>query len=176
MNSRSCTGSGRGLVLVHTGDGKGKTTAALGLLLRAWGHDMKVIMLQFIKRTESVCGEHEAARRMGIEIQAAGDGFTRRGKNADRNKELSVKLWDLAKKTISSKAYRMVILDEFTYPLQYGWLPITEVVEALKNHPPEVHIVITGRNAPQEIIEVADMVTETKQLKHHLRKGIKAQP
>ncbi|MBI2848350.1 MAG: cob(I)yrinic acid a,c-diamide adenosyltransferase [Chloroflexi bacterium] len=173
---RSDISPGRGLVIVHTGEGKGKTTAALGLLLRAWGHNLNVIMLQFIKRAESVCGEHEAARRMGIEILASGAGFTIKGKNADKNRESSIELWGLAKKAINSKTYRMVILDELTYPLKYGWLPMTEVVEVLRNRPLEVHVIITGRDAPQEIIELADMVTETRQVKHHLRKGIRAQP
>lgn len=185
MNTlRSCTeetksgatNRNQGLIIVNTGNGKGKTTAALGLLLRAWGHNMKVVMLQFIKSPTSVCGEHRAASRMGVEIVARGAGFTRRGKNADKNKRLAVELWSLAGEIINSGAYHMVILDEFTYPLRYGWLPLEEVLDVLRNRPIEVHVVITGRNAPQEIIDLADVVVEFRQIKHHLLRGIKAQP
>ncbi len=163
-----------GLVMVNTGNGKGKTTAALGLLLRARRHNMRVVMLQFVKRTANY-GEHRAARRIGIEILARGAGFTRRGKNAEANKRLATELWDLAKDKINSGAYHMVILDEFTYPLQYGWLSVEEVIDVLRHRPEEVHVVITGRDAPRELIDFADVVTESKEVKHHLRKGIKAQ-
>ena len=165
-----------GLVMVNTGKGKGKTTAALGLLLRAWGHDMKVTMMQFVKRSTIDYGEHRAARRIGIEILARGAGFTKQGKNVEANKHLAIELWDLAKEKINSGAYHMVILDEFTYPLRYGWLPINEVLDVLRHRPEEVHIVITGRNAPRELIDFADTVVEIREVKHHLRKGIKARP
>ncbi len=164
-----------GLVMVNTGNGKGKTTAALGLLLRAWGHNMKVIMLQFVKSSTADYGEHRAARRIGMEIVTRGAGFTRRGKNVDANKKLAVELWDMAREKINSGAYHMVILDEFTYPLQYGWLSVEEVIDVLRHRPGEVHVVITGRDAPRELIDFADVVTESKEVKHHLRKGIKAQ-
>ena len=164
-----------GLIIVNTGNGKGKTTAALGLLLRAWGHNMKVVMLQFVKSSTADYGEHRAVRLMGMEIVTRGAGFTRRGKNDEVNKRLATELWDMAKDKINSGAYHMVILDEFTYPLQYGWLSIEEVIDVLKQRPGEVHVVITGRDAPQELIDFADAVTENKEVKHHLRKGIKAQ-
>ena len=164
-----------GLVMVNTGNGKGKTTAALGMLLRAWGHNMRVVMLQFVKSSTADYGEHRAARRIGIEILARGAGFTRRGKNAEANKRLAIELWDLAKDKINSGTYHMVILDELTYPLQYGWLLVEEVIDVLRHRPGEVHVVITGRDAPQELIDFADVVTESKDIKHHLRKGIKAQ-
>ena len=165
----------KGLVLINTGSGKGKTTAALGMLLRAWGHNMKVIMLQFVKSSTADYGEHRAARRIGIEILTRGAGFTRRGKNVDANKKLAIELWDMAREKINSGAYHMVVLDEFTYPLRYGWLPIEEVIDVLRNRPGDVHVVITGREAPQELIDFADVVTESREVKHHLRKGIKAQ-
>lgn len=163
-----------GLVIVNTGNGKGKTTAALGLLLRAWGHNMKVVMLQFVKRAK--CGEHRAARQMGVELVAGGAGFTRRGKNADKNKHLTIELWNMAREKINSGFYHMVILDEISYPLQYGWLPVDEVIDVLRHRPENVHVVITGRNVPAELVEIADMVTEMKEIKHPLHKGIKAQP
>ncbi len=164
-----------GLIMVNTGNGKGKTTAALGLLLRAWGHNMKVIMLQFIKSSTADYGEHRAARRIGIEIITRGAGFTRRGKNEEANKRLTTELWDMAKDKINSGAYQMVVLDEFTYPMRYGWLPVEEVIDVLRHRPGDVHVVITGRGAPRELIDFADVVTESKEVKHHLRKGIKAQ-
>ena len=164
-----------GLIMVNTGNGKGKTTAALGLLLRACGHNMKVVMLQFVKSSTADYGEHRAARRIGIEIVTRGAGFTRRGKNAEANKRLAIELWDMAKDKINSGAYQMVILDEFTYPLRYGWLSVEEVIDVLRHRPEEVHVVITGRDAPQELIDFADVATESKEVKHHLRKGIKAQ-
>lgn len=166
----------KGLVILNTGNGKGKTTSALGTLFRAWGHGMKVIMLQFIKRPDSECGEHQAAQRLGIEIIAGGTGFTGRDKNRDKSRLLSLELWDLAREKINSGAYEIVILDEFTYPLSYGWLPIKEVLNVLQNRPEQVHVVITGRNAPGELIDFADIVTEMKQVKHPLKKGINAQP
>ena len=164
-----------GLVLVKTGHGKGQTTAALGLLLRAWGHDMKVVMLQFVKNSTSDYGEHRAARRIGIEILTRGDGFTWQGKNADANKRLAVELWGLAREKINSGDYHMVVLDEFTYPLRYGWLPVEEVIDVLRHRPAEVHVVITGRDAPRELIDFADVAAEVREVKHHLRRGIRAQ-
>ena len=166
---------GDGLVIVNTGNGKGKTTAALGLLFRAWGHNMKVIMLQFVKKSTSNYGEHRAARKIGVEIIARGAGFTIGGKNEAENRQLALELWNDAREMINSKAYRMVILDEFTYPLKYGWLPLDEVLQTLRKRPSGVHVVITGRDAPQELIDFADVVTEMKEIKHHLKKGIKAQ-
>lgn len=165
-----------GLVIVNTGNGKGKTTAALGLLLRAWGHNMKVVMLQFVKSSTANYGEHRAARRIGVEILAGGAGFTWRGKNAEKNKRLTIELWNVAKEKIKSGFYHMVILDEISYPLRYGWLPVDEVIDVLRHRPEKVHVVITGRDVPQELIDFADVVTELREVKHHLRKGIKAQP
>ena len=164
-----------GLIIVNTGNGKGKTTAALGLLFRAWGHNMVVVMLQFVKSSTADYGEHRAARRIGIEISALGAGFTRRSKNTDAHKRLAIELWSLAREKINSGDYHMVIMDEFTYPLRYGWISIEEVIDVLKHRPIKVHVVITGRDAPQELIDFADVVTENKEVKHHLRKGIKAQ-
>ena len=166
----------KGLVLINTGSGKGKTTAALGMLLRAWGHDMKVIMLQFIKNSTANFGEHRAARRIGIEIVAHGAGFINQGNNAEKNKQLSLELWDMATEKIRSGDYHVVVLDELTYPLKHGWLPVDGVIDVIRNRPQEVHVVITGRDAPQELIDFADMVVEMKNIKHHLRQGIKAQP
>jgi len=166
----------RGLVMVNTGNGKGKTTAALGLLLRAWGHDMKVVMLQFIKSSTADYGEHRAARRIGIEILAGGTGFTQRGKKAGEHEHLAQELWSVAKEKINSGAYQMVILDEISYPLRYDWLSVDEVLDVLRHRPETVHVVLTGRDIPQELIDFADVATDVREIKHHLKKGIKAQP
>ena len=165
-----------GLIMINTGTGKGKTTAAMGLMMRAWGHDQKVVMLQFIKNARANFGEHRAARRMGIEMVPLGAGFTFDGKNVEKNMKLSQELWEQAKEKIGCGEYRLVVLDELTYPLKFGWLPMDEVINALKQRPPEVNVVITGRDAPQELIDIADMVSEINPVKHHLQQGIKAQP
>lgn len=166
----------RPLVVVNTGDGKGKTTAALGVLFRAWGRGMRVVMLQFIKATTSNYGEDRAAKKLGIEITPLGGGFTWLSKDIEKDKALARELWEICKEKISSAQYDIVILDEFTYPLAYGWLPIDEVLDFLRNRPPGMHIIITGRAAPPELIEFADLVTEMRDVKHPFEKGIKAQP
>ncbi len=166
----------KGLVIVNTGPGKGKTTAALGLLLRAWGRDMRVVMLQFMKSSTADYGEHRAARRMGVEIVAGGAGFTWQGGSAEKSRPLAADLWSQAKEKIISGAYHMVILDELSYPLRYGWLPVEAVLEVLKTRPSWVHVVITGRDVPQELIDFADVVTNMEAVKHPFRRGIKAQP
>jgi cob(I)alamin adenosyltransferase len=164
----------KGLVIINTGNGKGKTTAAFGLMLRAWGQGMNVIMLQFIKKAGSDFGEHKAARKIGIEILSHGAGFTIGNKNVAENIRLSSELWETAKETINSSKYTMVVLDEFTYPLNFGWIPVNEVIDFLKSRPDSVHVVITGRDAPQELIDFADLVTEMQEIKHPFHKGIKA--
>ncbi|MDA2932956.1 cob(I)yrinic acid a,c-diamide adenosyltransferase [Acidobacteria bacterium AH-259-D05] len=166
----------KGLVIVNTGNGKGKTSAALGVLLRAWGRGMKVSMLQFIKHSTANFGEHQAARKIGVEIQPMGDGFTWLSKDMEVTKGLALKLWNICKEKMFSGKYDIVILDEFTYPLDYGWISIEEVLEALRNRPEKLHVIITGRRAPQPLIEVADLVTEMREIKHPYQQGIKAQP
>jgi cob(I)alamin adenosyltransferase len=167
-----------GLVLIITGNGKGKTTAAMGLVLRAWGHNKRVIMLQFIKNAKANFGEHRAARKMGIAVVAGGDGFARPGVMGDieKSETMAADLWEFAKETISSGNYDMVVLDELSYPLRFGWLNTGDVIETLRNRPSGLHVVITGRDMPQELIEFADSVTEAVEIKHHYKKGIKAQP
>ena len=167
----------KGLVIVNTGDGKGKTTAALGVLFRAWGRGMRVRMFQFLKHTGAHFGEHRAADKLGIPIQAMGDGFTWRSKDMDQTRALAVQQWKTCEEAILSGEDDIIILDEFTYPLHYGWVPLPEVLEVLKRRRPMVHVIITGRDAPQELIDYADLVTEMKVIKHPYRdQGIKAQP
>ena len=166
----------KGLVIVNTGTGKGKTTAAMGVMLRAWGRDMKVIMLQFIKHTTANFGEQRAARKMDIEVRAMGDGFTWRSKDLEGSADLARAHWEDCKKVIAQGGYDVVILDEFTYALHYGWVPLEDVLETLRNRPEMQHVIITGRNAPPELVDYADLVTEMTLVKHPYHEGIKAQP
>ncbi len=167
----------KGLVIVNTGDGKGKTTAALGMLLRAWGRGMRACVIQFIKAETGQWGEVKAARKLGIEWYTSGDGFTWTSKDLDESAGLAVAGWELAQQKIASGQYDLVILDEFTYPLHLGWLGTGEVLAWLQaNKPPELHLVITGRSAPAGLIAYADLVTDMTVVKHPYQQGIKAQP
>jgi len=165
------------MVIVNTGDGKGKTTAALGVILRSWGRGFRVCMIQFIKSTTASTGEVKAAKKLGIEWHKSGDGFTWLSKDMDETVALARHGWQLAQEKISSGSYDLVVLDEFTYPLHFGWLDSNEVIAWLAaNKPAQMHLVITGRSAPENLIEYADLVTEMKLVKHPYERGIKAQP
>lgn len=167
----------KGLVIVNTGDGKGKSTAALGLLLRAWGRGFRICVIQFIKAETGQWGEVRAAKKLGIEWHSTGDGFTWTSKDMDQSAARAVRGWELAQEKIRSGHYDVILLDEFTYPLHFDWLDAAQVVDWLKaNKPPDLHLVITGRDVPQTLIEYADLVTEMRALKHPFDKGVKAQP
>jgi cob(I)alamin adenosyltransferase len=166
----------KALTIVYTGNGKGKTTAALGMVLRAWGRGMAVVMLSFIKSETSNYGEERAAKKMGVELIPLGGGFTWLSKDIEKDKALAQKCWALCKEKIESATYDIVILDEITYAINYGWLDIDEVIETLRSRPADVHVVITGRDAPEKLIEYADLVTEMREIKHPFQQGIKAQP
>ena len=167
----------RGLVIVNTGEGKGKTTAAFGVLFRAWGRGMKVRMFQFIKHTSARYGEIRAAEKIGITVQALGDGFTWLSKDIEHSKALAVEQWEIAKAAILAGEEDVIALDEFTYPLHYSWVPVADVLETLRARREMLHVIITGRNAPQELIDFADLVTEMRVVKHpYKEQGIKAQP
>jgi cob(I)alamin adenosyltransferase len=171
------TNSQRGLLIVNTGDGKGKSTAAFGTLFRAWGWGLRVCVIQFIKTKTGKWGEVRAAEKIGIEWHISGDGFTWRSKDLEETVALAQHGWELAKEKITSNNYDLILLDEFTYPLHYGWLDVAEVLDWLrKNRPPTLHIIITGRNAPAELIAYADLVTEMNLVKHPYQQGIKGQP
>jgi cob(I)alamin adenosyltransferase len=167
----------KGLVIVYTGDGKGKTTAALGTLLRAWGRDMSVAVVQFLKNEHARFGEIRAAEKLGIDWNSTGDGFTWRSRNLNETAGRTIAGWELAKGKIASGRYDVLLLDEFTYPLHYGWLNTAEVIAWLMtNKPPMLHLIITGRYAPPELIAYADVVTEMRCVKHPLaEQGIRAQ-
>jgi cob(I)alamin adenosyltransferase len=167
----------KGLVIVNTGDGKGKTTAALGILMRAWGREMRVGGIQFLKHETANFGEIKAARRMQIELTPTGDGFTWTSRDMDETRAKALHGWEMAKQKIGSGDYDVFLLDEFTYPMHYGWLDTHEVITWLReNKPPALHLIITGRSAPDELIAYADLVTEMKLVKHPYDQGIKAQP
>lgn len=164
------------LTIVYTGNGKGKTTAALGIVFRAWGRGMKVVMLSFIKSERSNYGEERAAKKLGIEMIPLGGGFTWLSKDLEKDKALARKCWELCKEKLNSGEYDIVIFDEMTYPLVYGWLDIQEVLQVLAERPKDTHVIITGRDAPKELIDFADLVTEMREVKHPFQQGIKAQP
>jgi len=164
----------RGLLVVHTGNGKGKSTAAFGLAFRAMGHGLKVSIVQFIKGKWKT-GELESARRMGLEMIPMGRGFTWESNNLEEDKALMREAWSTASEKILSGQYDLIILDELNYVLGYGYLSADEVVRCLQARPAHVHVVLTGRNAPDEVIAVADCVTEMREIKHPYRKGIPAQ-
>lgn len=166
----------KGLVIVNTGNGKGKTTAALGLLLRASGWEKRICMLQFIKNQGASGGEIRMARRLGLEIIPCGDGFTWQSKDLNQSAALAQAAWQDAQRRIASNQYDLVILDEFTYTLILGWLKTSDVLEWLRlNKPDGMHLVITGRDAPSALIDYADIVTEMREIKHPYQSGLSAQ-
>ena len=165
-----------GLVIVNTGEGKGKTTAALGVIFRAWGRDFKIRMFQFIKHTGARFGEHRAAKKLDIPIESMGDGFTWLSKDMDRTAALAVEQWGRCKDAILNGDEDIIVLDEFTYAMHYGWVPVADIVDTLRRRRDTMHVIITGRYAPQELIDCADLVTEMKLIKHPYQdKGIRAQ-
>ncbi len=166
----------KGLTLVYTGNGKGKTTAALGLLMRAWGQDMRVVMLQFMKATTGKWGEIRAAERMGVEIIPLGQGFTWTSEDLAHDRALAQECWQQCRAKIESDNYDIVIMDEITYTLIYGWLDLEEVLTTLRNRNPKLHVVLTGRDAPDALIQYADLVTEMREIKHPYKtQGVLAQ-
>ena len=167
----------KGLVIIHTGDGKGKTTAALGLMVRAWGQGKSVKMFQFLKHTGARFGEHRAAEKVGISIESRGDGFTWLSKDMDETTAIAVDQWAHCKTAIEAGETDLIILDEATYPVTYGWLDADEVASTIANRPSHVHVVVTGRDAHEKLVAIADVVTEMEDIKHPYRdQGIKAQP
>ncbi len=166
----------KGLVIVNTGHGKGKTTAALGVLFRAWGRGMRVCVIQFIKTQTGNWGEVQAARKLGMDWHAMGDGFTWLSKDIDATADKARHAWQVAQEKIESGNFDLMVLDEMTYAFHDGWLDVNEVVAWLRAHkPPMMHLIITGRDAPQELIDFADLVTEMKKIKHPFDQGILAQ-
>jgi len=166
----------QGLLIVNTGNGKGKTTAALGQAFRAVGHGFRVCFLQFLKGSWKY-GELEAAKRFEdlMEIRALGRGFTWQSEDLNEDIQSARDAWDLAKQVIASGKFKMVVLDELTYLITYGMVAEEDILNTFRNRPPELHIVVTGRDASPGLIELADLVTEMNEIKHPFRNGIKAQ-
>jgi len=168
----------RGLLMVHTGNGKGKTTCALGLMMRAAGRGLKCCMVQFMKSRNDRYGEHVAAEKLGIEVHTMGDGFTWDTKNPDQDIKTARDTWELCVDKLTSGDYDMLVFDELVYVISYNWLPLEEILEEIRKartSQPALHIVVTGRDAPQELIDAADLVTEMKEIKHPFTAGIRAQ-
>ncbi len=166
----------RGLLIVHTGKGKGKSTAAMGLALRCLGHDMRVGIVQFVKGVWET-GERDVLKRFPdlVTIKAMGEGFTWETQDRQRDIAAAEAAWAAAKEMIADPSYRMVILDELNIVLRYDYLALADVLAVLADKPRDLHVVVTGRNAKQELIEAADLVTEMTQIKHPFRGGMKAQ-
>ncbi len=168
-------GERRGLLLVNTGDGKGKSTAAFGLALRAHGRGKAVKIFQFMKVPSARFGEHRMFEQLGIPIEGLGDGFSWKSQDLEHSAQLAREGWEKARAAILDGKYFMVLLDEITYPLIYGWLPLEGVLQTLRDRPKELHVVITGRRCPPELIELADTVTEMTKIKHAFNAGVPAQ-
>ena len=166
----------RGLLIVHTGKGKGKSTAAFGMVLRCLGHGMRVGIVQFVKGVWTT-GERVALERFGdlVTCRAMGEGFTWDTQDRARDVSAAHTAWETAKAMIANLSYRLVLLDELNIVLRYDYLPLDEVVATLKAKPRDLHIVVTGRNARPELVEAADLVTEMTLVKHPFRGGVKAQ-
>jgi cob(I)alamin adenosyltransferase len=168
-------GERRGLVIVHTGHGKGKSTAAFGLALRAHGRGKTVKIYQFMKVPSARFGEHRVFEQLGMPIEGLGDGFSWKSRDLDHSAELAREGWARAEATVRAGEHFLVVLDEIMYPLRYGWIPLDAVLACLRERPAQVHVVLTGRNAPAELVAVADTVTEMSMVKHHFAAGVPAQ-
>jgi cob(I)alamin adenosyltransferase len=168
-------GERRGLVIVHTGHGKGKSTAAFGLALRAHGRGNAVKIYQFMKVPSARFGEHRVFEKLGVPIEGLGDGFSWKSRDLERSAALARDGWARAEATLRAGEHFLVVLDEIMYPLRYGWVALEPVLQALRERPRHVHVVLTGRDAPQELIDLADTVTEMALIKHHFKSGVPAQ-
>ncbi len=163
------------VVIVNTGDGKGKSTAAFGTMLRAVARGWKVCVVQFVKSSDKwKVGEREVGSKLGVDWSAVGDGFSWDSKDLEKSAELAREGWRSAASKVTSRDYRLVILDEITYPINWGWIPLAEVLEAIRSRPSGVIVIITGRDAPPELIDLANTVTEMRNRKHAFDSGIQA--
>ena len=166
----------KGLIIVHTGKGKGKSTAAFGMVFRSLGHGHKIGIVQFVKGAWAT-GERDILTRFGdlVTFKTMGEGFTWETQDRQRDIAAAKAAWAEAKKMIADESYNLVLLDELNIVLRYGYLPLDEVIAALRAKPEMTHVIVTGRNAKDALIEIADLVTEMTQIKHPFRSGVKAQ-
>jgi len=162
------------LVLVNTGHGKGKSSAAFGVMLRAWARGWRVAVVQCIKSGDWHTGEEKAARHLGIEWHAMGDGFTWDSDDLGETAAKGAHAWMIGRNLLASGDYDLVILDELTYTMTFGWVPVAEVVAGIRDRAPRTNVIVTGRDAPPELIEVADTVTDMGMVKHAFTQGINA--
>ncbi len=166
----------RGLLLVHTGNGKGKSSAAFGLVARALGHGMRVAVIQFVKSRTDTGEEGFFRKQPNVDWHVMGEGFTWETQDRERDAAAARAAWEVAKRYLADPAYGLVVLDEMTYALSYGWLQLDEVLTALHVRPAMQHVVITGRAASPALIEAADTVTDMTLLKHAYKAGVQAMP
>jgi cob(I)alamin adenosyltransferase len=164
----------RSLVLVNTGDGKGKSTAAFGVVMRGLARDWRVCVIQFIKSDKWKVGEESLCRRLGVDWLKGGDGFTWESLDLDESRGRAGAAWALAADALAGDEYQLVVLDEITYPINYGWLELDGVLGAIRARADRTNVVVTGRNAPPQLIEIADTVTEMRKVKHAFDRGIRA--
>ena len=162
------------LVLVNTGNGKGKSSAAFGVMVRGWARGWRVGVVQFVKGGKWKTGERKLADELGIEWHTLGDGFTWESTDLERTAELGRAAWALAAEKLASGDYDLLVLDEVTYPVKYGWVDAAEVAGAIRDRAPHTSVVATGRDAPGELVEVADTVTEMRKVKHAYDAGVSA--
>lgn len=164
----------RGLVIVNTGDGKGKSSSAFGVMLRAVARDWNVIVIQFIKSDKWQTGERRMAEKLGVTWITGGDGFTWESSDMAATERAAQDAWARASEAVRSGIYDLVILDEATYPVTFGWIALDDVIATLESRPDNVNVVITGRDADPQLIEVADTVTEMRKVKHAFDVGLTA--
>jgi cob(I)alamin adenosyltransferase len=164
----------RSVVLVNTGHGKGKSTAGFGTLLRAVACGWRVCVIQFLKSSRWKVGEEKVGRNLGIDWWTIGDGFTWDSTDMEETEAIAREAWRAAKARIASGDYNVVMLDEVTYPINWGWISERDVAAAIGRRPEHVSIIATGRDAPSSLIDVADTVTEMRNVRHAFERGIKA--
>ena len=164
----------RSVVILNTGDGKGKSSAAFGVMIRAVARGWPAVVVQFVKSGKWNVGEEKIGRQLGVDWHNVGDGFTWDSADLDHDKALARQGWDVAAALIAAGEHRLVILDEITYLCTWGWIDTAAVVAAIRDRPADVNVVITGRDAPPELIDVADTVTEMRKVKHAYDRGVTA--
>jgi cob(I)alamin adenosyltransferase len=162
------------LLLINTGEGKGKSTAAFGTVMRAVARGWSVAVIQFLKSGEWSVGEEKVARQLGVDWWAMGDGFTWDSNDMSQSEAIAAAGWERATETIASGQYNLVVLDEVTYPINWGWIDLDAVADTLVQRPDMVNVILTGRDAPQRLIDIADTVTEMRKVKHAYDSGVMA--
>ncbi len=162
------------LVLVNTGPGKGKTSAAMGVVVRGVARGWPVGVVQFLKSGTWRTGEEKVCRQLGVDWWAEGEGFTWLSEDLTVDQAVAAGAWDRARSLIEAGDHQLVVLDEVTYPVNWGWIDVGEVVETIRTRPAHVNVVLTGRNAPEELVEIADTVSEIAVVKHAYQAGIRA--